>query len=176
MQFNPNDYEMVEARIARLYSMHDDARIVTEECTEPVDREKGIWVVKASIFLSAGDQANNLVKATGYAFEIAGGAGANRQSALENCETSAIGRALANMGLHGNKRASREEMAKVARGVAEPVGKPVQVEDTIDWAIKYAHVKTVDEAGALYQEATAAGAPDDVIKSIETLGLKLGKK
>jgi hypothetical protein len=43
---------------------------------------------------------------------------ANKTSALENCETSAIGRALANMGLSGDQRASREEMAKVQRGVA----------------------------------------------------------
>jgi hypothetical protein len=41
-----------------------------------------------------------------------------RQAALENCETSAIGRALANAGYATKgKRASREEMAKVAKGV-----------------------------------------------------------
>jgi hypothetical protein len=40
-----------------------------------------------------------------------------KTSALETCETSSIGRALANMNLSGNKRASREEMEKVARGV-----------------------------------------------------------
>jgi hypothetical protein len=34
---------------------------------------------------------------------------------LENCETSAIGRALANYNYSGNKRPSREEMGKVAR-------------------------------------------------------------
>jgi hypothetical protein len=41
---------------------------------------------------------------------------ANKTSALENAETSAIGRALANAGYSGNKRTSRQEMEKVARG------------------------------------------------------------
>ena len=40
---------------------------------------------------------------------------ANNVAACENTETSALGRALANAGYSGNKRASREEMEKVQR-------------------------------------------------------------
>ena len=52
----------------------------------------------------------------GYAFEVAG-SGANRTSHEENCETSAIGRALANMGYATSHkdRPSREEMSKASR-------------------------------------------------------------
>jgi hypothetical protein len=45
----------------------------------------------------------------------------NKTSALENCETSAIGRALANYQFQGSKkRASLEEMVKVYRQGEQP--------------------------------------------------------
>jgi hypothetical protein len=55
---------------------------------------------------------------TGYAEEVRGAGNVNRTSHVENCETSAIGRALANCGMAGSdmtKRPSREEMSKVQR-------------------------------------------------------------
>jgi hypothetical protein len=54
--------------------------------------------------------------ATGHAEEVRGAGNVNRTSHVENCETSALGRALANAGMAGtdvNKRPSREEMSKV---------------------------------------------------------------
>src|SRR5262249_28745958 len=55
--------------------------------------------------------------ATGHAFEQRGvGSRANRTSHIENCETSAIGRALAMLGFEVERGiASREEMEKVRR-------------------------------------------------------------
>jgi hypothetical protein len=56
--------------------------------------------------------------ATGWAEEIRGQGNVNKTSHLENCETGAVGRALANAGMSGsdiNKRPSREEMGKVQR-------------------------------------------------------------
>ena len=163
MRFNLADYETVEQRIKRFYELHPEGSIITENLTTEADRQRGEWVVKATIYLSDGSNANGIAKATGMAFERDGGNGANATSALENCETSAIGRALANMNLSGNKRASREEMEKVAR--AEQAAQP-----EINWRERYAKVATLDEARALYAEAVANGAPSDVIDSIKTLG------
>jgi hypothetical protein len=59
--------------------------------------------------------------ATGWAFELAGSGMANKTSHEENCETSAIGRALANLGYATTQesRPSREEMMKVAADTAQ---------------------------------------------------------
>ena len=48
--------------------------------------------------------------ATGVAEEYRGQGMVNKTSALENCETSAIGRALANLGMHGGEYASSFEV------------------------------------------------------------------
>lgn len=49
----------------------------------------------------------------GHAEEIRNAGPVNRTSAIENCETSAIGRALANIGLAGNEYASAFEMENI---------------------------------------------------------------
>lgn len=155
--FNLADYETVEERIKKFYATYPDGRIETIL----VDRTNDTWIVKAMVFLTAGDQGNALVKATGYAFEIDGQGMANKTSALENAETSAIGRALANMGLSGNKRASREEMQKVQRSSAAAH----KVIDDAEWELKLAQVKTLDAARALYKDAQKT-ASQDVLKAI----------
>lgn len=163
MRFNLNDYETVEDRIKRFYQAAPDGRIVTQwESSYTVTGENGqrnIWVMKAFVYLTAGDQANNLPKATGYAFEIDGTGGANQTSALENAETSAIGRALANMAMSGNKRASREEMQKVVAG-ATPRDFLAEADKTL----------SVTELRNIYAEAKAANAPADVLDRIRDYG------
>lgn len=166
--FNLADYELVETRIGKFYSLYEDGRIQTENMSTKEDREKGIWVVKARLYTTQEDQRLGLPKATGYAFEVDGGYGANKTSALENCETSAIGRALANMALHGSKRASREEMTKVERGVtppAEPWGKPL-----LNWAEEIAKLDSVEGARGLFALAKAEKAPQDVLDAITAKG------
>ena len=57
-------------------------------------------------------------QATGFATEIEGTSPVNRANASENCETSSIGRCLANLGFAAKgRRPSREEMGKAMRGV-----------------------------------------------------------
>ena len=51
------------------------------------------------------------IVAMGHAEEIRGGRGVNSTSALENCETSAIGRALSSAGFAGSEYASADELA-----------------------------------------------------------------
>lgn len=170
--FNLNDYELVETRIGRFYNLYEDGRIITENVTTPEDRANNMWVVKTTIYTNIGDQAADLAKATGYAFEVDGGYGANKTSALENCETSSIGRALANMGLHGSKRASRSEMAKVERGVTphpkegfEPWEKPL-----LNWDEEIAKLDSVEGARGLYALAKAENASKKVLDAITAKG------
>ena len=164
-RFNLEDYETVEERIKRFYEANEDGRITTENLTTDTDRATGTWIVKASVYLTAGDQANNLPKATGLAFEVDGGQGANQTAALENGETSAIGRALANSGLSGNKRSSREEMQKVERGITP---KPVT-----DWLAKAEAAKDIDKIRLVYASAKAQGAPKEVLARIKARGESL---
>lgn len=162
-QFNLADYETVEERIKRFYEAHKDGRITTQNHTTEMDRKAGTWVVFASVFLTSGDQANGLAKATGLAFEVDGQGMANKTSALENCETSAIGRALANANFSGNKRASREEMEKVQRAVG--------VSKVFDES-KISAVKTKADARSLWVDANKAGASKATLKKIEEAGEK----
>ena len=67
-------------------------------------------VVKAFI-----RREDGTVIATGYAEEIRGSSNVNRTSAIENCETSAWGRALACLGLHGGQIASANELTAAKR-------------------------------------------------------------
>jgi len=161
-RFNLDDYETVESRIKRFTEAYPDGRIVTEWVNQYADQpDKARWVVQASVYLSAGDQANKLAKATGYAQETDGTGGANNVDALANAETSAIGRALANMAMSGNKRASREEMQKVER---------VAQHATADWLAKLDELDTKTELKALYAEALRNQAPQQVLDAITAKG------
>lgn len=112
MAFNLQDYETVEDRLARFWGENPEGRVFTDL----IYNEGGQYIVKAYLFKVATDAAP---WATGYAEETVSSRGVNQTSALENCETSAIGRALANAGFAPRgKRPSREEMSKVQRGTA----------------------------------------------------------
>jgi len=107
--FNLDDYETVEERLIKYWKEHPDGQIHTEI----LDSSAGRYIVKASIFRTEVDLRP---WSTGLAEETVTGRGVNATSALENCETSAIGRALANAGYATKgKRASREEMSKVVK-------------------------------------------------------------
>lgn len=108
---NLDNYEPVDERIARFKNDHPNFRVVTEEWHEG---EPGAtrWIVKASVWRDA--ENTGLPDGTGYAFEIDGQGMTQRTAALETCETSAIGRALANLGYAGNRKVTREEMIKPA--------------------------------------------------------------
>ncbi len=106
--FNLADYEPVEVRLEKFIKDYPDFRISTE--LEVIEASR--YIVKAYLFKTATD---SVAWATGLAEETVTSRGVNQTSALENCETSAIGRALANAGYAAKgKRASREEMSKVA--------------------------------------------------------------
>ena len=81
-----------------------DVNIVTEILSADLDRV----CMKATIFIYQNGNWEQI--ATGFAEEFRGVGMVNKTSALENCETSAIGRALANLGIHGGEYASAFEV------------------------------------------------------------------
>jgi hypothetical protein len=109
-RFNLNDYVTVDERIDRFWADYPNGAIRTEMVYANNDGSS------VAIIARIHKDACGPVIATGIAQELQGGANANKSSWWENCETSAIGRALANMGMSISKqRPSREEMAKVQR-------------------------------------------------------------
>jgi hypothetical protein len=165
-RFNLADYETVEDRLKRFYADWPDGRVITENETTPELRAEKIWVVRSVLYLNGEDLERGCPKSTGYAFEIDGmGGGANLSSALENCETSSIGRALANAGYSGSKRASREEIEKVERFEAN--------QKTRDYVAEAKLLKDIDQVRLLWGEASKAGAPDKVLNELRTYAEKL---
>jgi hypothetical protein len=107
MAFNLEDYETVESRLEKWHGKFPDNRIETEL----IEASNARFIVLCKLFKT---EADAKPCATGLAFETISDRGVNSTSALENCETSAIGRALANAGFAAKgKRASKEEMTKV---------------------------------------------------------------
>jgi len=118
MAFDLSQYETVESRLEKFWKEFPDGRVSTE--LEVCEAHR--YVVKAYLYRTYLDQ---VAYATGFAEEKDTDRGVNATSALENCETSAIGRALANAGFAAKgKRPSREEMVKVSMagrsGSAQP--------------------------------------------------------
>jgi hypothetical protein len=159
-RFNLEEYETVEDRLQRALDDHEDLRVVTINHTTPADRERSTWVVEARIYLSAGDQSLDLPKATGWAFEVDGQAGANVTSALENCETSSLGRALKQA--FGAKGPSRQEMEKVQRGATPR-----------DWLDEASKLEDVDKLRVLWATARQAGADKEILTQLEARAREL---
>jgi len=136
MAFNLADYETVESRLEKWWKDYPDGRVATkiEQATDTR------YIVSAELYKT---EADAKAYATGLASENVSDRGVNSTSALENCETSAIGRALANAGYAAKgKRASREEMTKVVRSETFSVDRtdplPISNEDWVKAATKTA--------------------------------------
>jgi len=107
-KFKLEDYEPVEDRLKRFWADHPDWAVLTT-------LESDVSDIKEVIYKSSLVDEKGHIRATGWAHETQGEGFVNTTSHIENCETSAIGRALANLGYQGSKRPSREEMEKVER-------------------------------------------------------------
>jgi hypothetical protein len=157
--FNLADYEPVEVRLEKFIKDYPDFRISTE--LEVCEKDR--YIVKAYLFK---DSEQSTALSTGLAEEKVTDRGVNQTSALENCETSAIGRALANAGYAAKgKRPSREEMTKVvATKVVKPPVQEVKADDQDYWTTpvnEYNKVVdapvTLDKAMDLVQDILGTG-------------------
>ena len=155
--FNLADYEPVEVRLEKFIKDYPSFRIATE--LEVVEATR--YIVKAYLFKDASD---GVAWATGYAEETVSSRGVNQTSALENCETSAIGRALANAGYAPKgKRPSREEMSKVvATKVVKPAVQDVKPDDQDYWTTPVGEYRGVVDA------------PVTLDKAMETIAAVMG--
>jgi hypothetical protein len=124
-KFNLNDYELVEDRLKKFWKDNPNGRVETEVIHITDD---GSCVTVRALCYKDIEDINPV--ATGIAQETKGQGGfANADAWMENCETSAIGRALANWNYQGSgkKRPSKEEMSKVAK---QPATKKPVVQET----------------------------------------------
>jgi hypothetical protein len=108
-------YAPVARRITHFYERYPAGRIITSL----VERDANTVIFRARVYRSADDLHP---AATGWALEREGDGDVNVVACLENTETSAIGRALANLGFTASsERPSREEMVRVARARQAPL-------------------------------------------------------
>tara|TARA_R100001463_G_scaffold115540_1_gene170753 strand:- start:1817 stop:2347 length:531 start_codon:yes stop_codon:yes gene_type:complete len=166
-RFDLTKYATVAERLVAVGKEWPDYRIETEDYSTEADRAKGVWRVKATLYLTRQDQLDRVAKATGHAFEVDGQAGANVTSGLENCESSAVGRCMALAGWSVNKDnpgslASREEMLKVQRGPVKQ--QMVAVPD--DFIGRVDDVSDIKQLELLWDESVRLGFSDQVKKII----------
>ena len=145
--FNLDDYETVEERLAKFWKDHPEGRIETKLIVNTPTQ----YIVWSAIYR---DSADVQPWATGLAEETVQGRGVNSTSALENCETSSLGRSLANAGYATKgKRASREEMTKVA-AKAQVIDKIQEVKKQMaDTSKEYVPVAKADDPWTQWEAA-----------------------
>jgi len=105
LKLHGKEYMTVAERINLLLSQEEVTRFYSLN-TEIVEINDAYCVIKATLSLGP-----NLFF-TGHAMEEKGNKGVNKTSHVENCETSAIGRALAAAGFHGSEYASADELVE----------------------------------------------------------------
>lgn len=105
----------VAERLERFYDRFPDGRVITHIIEHNL--ESGFVLMRAEVYRSPDDAQP---AATGHAFEVRGESYVNKTSYIENCETGAVGRALALLGFEVKRGiASREELEKTARMTTE---------------------------------------------------------
>ena len=118
MAFNLDDYEPVASRVQRFYEAYPNGAIHCEIVHDDGQRV----VIRATVWRSIDDPRPAAID---YAEELLTDRGVNATSRIENCATSATGRAIS-VAAHGlgssdwTKKPSREEMAKVNRSSNGP--------------------------------------------------------
>ncbi len=124
--------------------------------TEIVRLEDGLCVVKATITEEDGN-----ILSTGHAYEIEGTSFVNKTSYIENCETSAVGRALGMLGIGIEDSLSSYDEVRIAQ--------TKQAKDAITWRAKllaYCNENTIDLRAVSEEYGLSKGAPEKEYKRV----------
>jgi len=153
-RFDISQYSTVAERIDRFWKLHPSGRLHTEIAYFSPEQV----VIKAEVYLDRDDARPVTVD---FAEERPETSPVNKVSMVENCATSALGRALADLGgeFTGAKRPSAEEMQKVARHDASQKQR--------DWLAEALAMTDVDLLRMLWAEAQQAGAAPDVLEKVK---------
>ena len=129
------DYQTVAYRIKKMRADHRDWQIHTELLVHDAERV---------VFRAEVADASGVTIATGHAEEFRAQGRINATSALENAESSAIGRALAHAGWLGSDIASADEMLSPKMQAPKPDAKAANLKTQFEAA------KTIDEVQTLW--------------------------
>ena len=158
--FDLSQYQTVQERIDLFWSAFPDGRL-NLEIVSMTDTQV---VMKAEVFLNKED---NFPAAVDYAEERLGSSPVNKTSFVENCATSAYGRAISALGGQFSpkgKRPSAQEMEKVNRANDE----------IYDNAAKAHKAKDLVALKAVYAEAQQAKLTKEQLEQIVKWGKELG--
>lgn len=157
--FNLNDYQTVQDRVDAFWKLWPKGRfdldIVHMDSAQVVIRAR-VWTDKYDDDPVAVDFAEERVSQTGV----------NKTSFVENCATSALGRAISQLGGElspKGKKPSREEMEKVQRGQGQS-----------NWVAQATTLGSVAELRKLYAKANVSGATKEELDEIRRLADERG--
>jgi hypothetical protein len=153
--FNLNEYQTVQERIDLFWATYDQGRLNLELVSMTPEQV----VFKAEVYLHKDD----LYPATvDYAEERLGSSPVNKTSFVENCATSALGRAISALGgkfSPKGKRPSQQEMGKVARLSTPEVAR--------NWNSALDNINDIEGLRSLYNEAKQGKAPTAILEAIK---------
>ena len=159
MAFNLADYQTVQERIEIFWRLYPEGRIFNDIV---LTNEKEV-IIKCSVWKNSNQQ---LPDVTDFAQEPITEKGINSTSAVENCSTSATGRALSLLGGElspSKKRASASEMSKRGRVLLS------EAQTAFD-------KDNLDELRELYTESKESAVDPVIVQQILTLGSQLAQK
>jgi hypothetical protein len=162
--FNLNEYQTVQERIDLFWKKFPEGRFKLDI----VSQSESQVIIKASVWKDKNDKHPATVD---FAEERIGTSPVNKISHVENCATSALGRAISALGGEFSpkgKRPSREEMDKVARNSKATVR---------DWStMADALGDDIEGLRLLYSEAKTGGASEETLDKIKAIANGLASK
>jgi hypothetical protein len=157
--FNLSEYQTVQERIDLFWSKYSSGRFNIELVSMSPEQV----VFKAEVYLHKDD----LYPATvDFAEERLGSSPVNKTSFVENCATSALGRAISALGGEFSpkgKRASASEMSKVER-LSKAENYP---ELSRNWQAALDNINDIEGLRSLYNEAKQGKAPNAILEAIK---------